>query len=196
MNLEKTEPKFHSYVNKLREEFRLNIKKAPDDYKHWFCLKEEKLAEYLATNNIYPSRTTNSVEEENNLLKKFRQMEIEPEILGANRNLRPKEKNNEKDKNNEFNTINPISFVDFELKAARKTGSTIELEKIKNFNLNSTSKNEKNEKTKNDIHKKSEPPKIITINDTPTKKETSELKRKRTIVIQDSISRRKKIKKQ
>lgn len=194
MNLEKTEPKFHSYVNKLREEFRLNIKKAPDDYKHWFCLKKEKLADYLTTNNIYPSRITNSVEEENTLLKRFRQMEIETEILNTNKNLRQKEKNTEKDKNNDFNGINSIGFVDFELKAARKTGSTIEFEKIKNFNFNTNAKNEKNEKTKNDIHKKSEPPKVITINETPTKKEVNELKRKKHIVIEDSNPRRKKIK--
>lgn len=197
MNFDKTETKFHPYVNKLREEFRTNTKKPPDNYYSlWFCLKEEKRMEYIKEKNIYPSLSSaislNSekkiIEEESNLLNRLKHIQIENEY---GKNPKTKEKTNfDKEKKNA--TIQNSSF---ELKAARKTGAPIDIPNFKN-KFQPT----KNEKEKRDLQKKSESLTVFNNIEKQNKKPGNQmppldLKRKKIINYNDLSPLMKKIKK-
>ena len=127
MNIESPEAKLHPHVYKLREEFTVNVKKIPDKFCQWFCLKEEKRLEYIKKRNLYPSWNTiyptepiKPYQEENNLLRKLRQSEMEAEIKENKNRQREKEKEKEKNDRNLMMFEIPPSF---ELKTARKSGA-------------------------------------------------------------------------
>ena len=143
MSFDTQELKLHPHVYKLREEFAINVKKAADKFNHWFCLKEEKRLEFIKTNNIYPQvlypPEPRGYEEESNLLRKLRQMEIEGEINIQNmqnqQNIMNKSKNNEKDRENELMIIENMGDMKFEPKSARKTGKPVNFSQINQYDI-------------------------------------------------------------
>ena len=143
MNIESPEAKLHPHVYKLREEFTVNVKKIPDKFCQWYCLKEEKRLEYIKKRNLYPSWNTiyptepiKPYQEENNLLRKLRQSEMEAEIKENKTRQREKEKNERNDRNLLMFEIPPS----FELKTARKSGAF-----PNNFSIRNGEQQQKNE---------------------------------------------------
>lgn len=136
MNIESPEAKLHPHVYKLREEFTINVKKIPDKFCQWYCLKEEKRLEYIKKRNLYPSWNTmypveplKPYEEENNILRKLRQSEMEAEMKENKNRQREREREREREKEKEKNDRNDRNLLmfeippSFELKTARKSGT-------------------------------------------------------------------------
>jgi len=139
MNIENPESKLHPHVYKLREEFAVNGRKVPEKFTQWFCLKEEKRLEYIKSHNLYPFWNSfvpepRLFEEENNILRKLRQMEIENENNHNKPKPKEREKEKEKEKNDkDFMVLENNYPMNFELKTARKTGSTMNFVPMKNL---------------------------------------------------------------
>lgn len=127
MNFENSEAKLHPHVYKLREEFLVQTRKVPEKYTQWYCLKEEKLVDYIKSHNLYPfwnlsgPEEIRPFEEENHLLKKLRQIEIENENAAMRAKQRETERI-EKEKEKPVKSLeNNFSAMNFELKTARKS---------------------------------------------------------------------------
>lgn len=162
MELDNSELKLHPHVYKLREEFTLNIRKIPEKFQQWFCLKEQKRLEFIKANNMYPNTTFSYVEvpkpfeEESNLLKKLRFMEIENDGIHNKSKIKEKEKDKKENELRLFENLNPIQM---ELKAARKTGIAMGLLNMKQnekTTINKTVFQKKNETQNKEKHSKLE----------------------------------------